>query len=121
MGESMTRYIDTINKAEWSKNFASDTPGSGVLLAPDDHPFFTGYDKATHYLEWVEGRLPELVEYSAAEIQLNEQAANQAKINSESQAYLASTDWYVIRFQETGVAIPADVLAERAAARLRIV
>jgi hypothetical protein len=31
--------------------------------------------------------------------------------------YLASTDWYVVRQQETGKAIPAEVLAERQKAR----
>jgi len=31
--------------------------------------------------------------------------------------YLAATDWLVIRKQETGVAIPADILVLRQAAR----
>lgn len=35
-------------------------------------------------------------------------------------AYLASTDWYVARFAETGTAIPDEVKVARAAARLRI-
>lgn len=41
----------------------------------------------------------------------------QAQINTEARTYLASTDWYVIRLQETGEAVPVDVLADRAAAR----
>lgn len=45
----------------------------------------------------------------------------QAQINAEARAYLASTDWYILRFQETGQDIPADILAERAAARARVV
>ena len=48
-------------------------------------------------------------------------AAQQAKTNAEARAYLASTDWYVIRFQETGTAIPTDILAARQAARDLIV
>ena len=32
--------------------------------------------------------------------------------------YLASTDWMVVRFAETGVAIPDDVISKRAEARL---
>ena len=32
--------------------------------------------------------------------------------------YLAETDWYVVRFAETGKPIPEDILADRAAARL---
>jgi hypothetical protein len=42
-------------------------------------------------------------------------------INNESLIYLASTDWYVTRFAEKGVAIPADVSAARADARAAIV
>lgn len=44
----------------------------------------------------------------------------QAQINTEARTYLASTDWYVIRLQETGEAVPVDVLADRAAARSRV-
>jgi hypothetical protein len=44
-------------------------------------------------------------------------AAQQAKTNAEARAYLASTDWYVIRFQETAVAVPADIASARQAAR----
>ena len=46
---------------------------------------------------------------------------SQIQINAESRAYLESTDWYVIRYNETGVSIPADVLAKRAEARLAVV
>lgn len=35
-------------------------------------------------------------------------------------AYLAGTDWYVARFAETGTAIPDEIKAARAAARVRI-
>jgi len=36
---------------------------------------------------------------------------------SEAKAYLASTDWYVIRQSETGVKIPTDILNKRKEAR----
>jgi hypothetical protein len=45
----------------------------------------------------------------------------QARINEEALAYLSSTDWYVVRFAETGVAIPEKILVERQAARERVV
>lgn len=45
----------------------------------------------------------------------------QAQANAEARAYLARTDWYVIRLQETGEPVPSDILAERAAARARVV
>lgn len=37
----------------------------------------------------------------------------------EAKSYLAQTDWYVIRLNETGEPIPDNVLEQRAAARLR--
>ena len=45
----------------------------------------------------------------------------QATTNATSQAYLASTDWYITRHAETAVAVPADVTTARAAAREAIV
>jgi hypothetical protein len=47
-------------------------------------------------------------------------AQEQDRINTDSLAYLAETDWYVIRNQETGVPVPADVLERRAAARVTV-
>ena len=41
----------------------------------------------------------------------------QDAINAEALAYLASTDWYVLRLSETSTAIPADILTKRQAAR----
>lgn len=45
----------------------------------------------------------------------------QEKVNAQSRAYLASTDWYVVRFAETATAIPGDITTTRAAARAAIV
>ena len=45
----------------------------------------------------------------------------QEQINTEAREYLAETDWYVIRAQETGVEVPADILEARQAARDSIV
>lgn len=39
---------------------------------------------------------------------------------SELQNYLAATDWYAVRFAETGVEIPDEIKAERKAAREEI-
>lgn len=45
----------------------------------------------------------------------------QDAINAEALAYLAATDWMIIREVDAGVACPAEIKAERAAARARIV
>lgn len=44
--------------------------------------------------------------------------APQPDPKAEAQAYLNSTDWYVVRFAETGTPIPDEVSTGRAAARL---
>tara|TARA_R110001606_G_scaffold62181_2_gene144958 strand:- start:3810 stop:4178 length:369 start_codon:yes stop_codon:yes gene_type:complete len=41
-------------------------------------------------------------------------------INMDSYNYLGDTDWYVTRYVETGVAIPADVTTARSNARASI-
>jgi len=41
----------------------------------------------------------------------------QKYINENSRQYLAETDWYVTRYLETGVAVPADITILRAEAR----
>lgn len=45
----------------------------------------------------------------------------QIAINAEARAYLLSTDWYVTRWQEKQTPIPAQISAERDAARARVV
>ena len=42
-------------------------------------------------------------------------------IVEESKLFLSKTDWYVIRFQETGVEIPPEIKKLRQEARERII
>jgi hypothetical protein len=73
-----------------------------------------------HRLEYDVDGFPLIVEIPLpTDAELLEQA--QEKINAEAQAYLNSTDWYVIRNQETGAAIPVDILTAREEARLSII
>ena len=51
---------------------------------------------------------------------LAENAAREAE-NIKGRAYLASTDWYVSRLQETGQAVPDEVLKRRAEARASVI
>lgn len=59
-------------------------------------------------------------EYTIEIEDITAQVAQEA-INAEALAYLASTDWLVIREVDAGTPCPSDVKAERAAARARIV
>ena len=42
------------------------------------------------------------------------------KALSEAESYLVSTDWYIVRFTETGVEVPVDVSFKRAESRVVI-
>ena len=66
-----------------------------------------------------------------AEIDLSQivTAADKARIatqetrqrdNDAARRYLAQTDWYVLRLQETGSPMPPEISAARRAARARI-
>lgn len=46
----------------------------------------------------------------------NEDILNKERIG-ELQSYLEETDWYAVRFSETGIEMPSDVLIQRQAAR----
>jgi len=46
---------------------------------------------------------------------------SQDATNKSARDYLDSTDWYAVRFSETGEAIPEDVKAKRAEERLKVV
>ena len=52
-----------------------------------------------------------------ADLQRESEAQARAKAAQEARAYLASTDWMIVRQAETGKPVPDDVLAKRAAAR----
>jgi hypothetical protein len=49
------------------------------------------------------------------------QQIEQERINNEALAYLASTDWLIIREMDSGLACPAEIKALRQAAREAIV
>ena len=68
-------------------------------------------------LAWIaEGNTP-APQFTDAEIAAN----TQAELNATSQAYLASTDWYITRKAETGDAVPSEITTLRTAARDAIV
>ena len=121
MGEVMRtiKLIDTKNSNEYTEKLQDDgILPEGVIAVSEDHPFFVGFDKESHYLQWPDAVL---VEYTEAEKAARAAEINQAAINAEALAYLAGTDWYIIRQQEAGQAVPADILAARQAARARVV
>lgn len=65
--------------------------------------------------DWQEIKPCDPAEKSAHELQQAKDAANQ-----EAKAYLASTDWYVMRKFDSGEPMPEDVRDARAEARAKV-
>jgi len=59
----------------------------------------------------------DLVPMTDAEVQAHLNPVPVIDLQEQARAYLASTDWYIIRRADTGRAVPEDVVANRAAAR----
>lgn len=55
-------------------------------------------------------------EFSSEIIDISEQVAAE-KAKYDAKQYLADTDWYVIRFMDSGIEIPVDVKNKREIAR----
>ena len=104
------------NNTAWISSCKSQESGylvNGNMSVPND----PANRHCADVLAWIaEGNVP-APEYTDLEIAANAQA----ETNATSQAYLASTDWYVTRNAETGVAVPDDVTTARAAARAAII
>lgn len=75
-------------------------------LKENEYAVFTG-------VEWEVKVVPPAPEPTPEDIQ--------RKKNAEARAYLFQTDWYIIRFQETGELVPVEVLEKRKDARASIV
>ena len=104
------------NNTAWITSCKSQESGwqvNGTMSVPND----PANRHCADVLAWIaEGNVP-APEFTDAEIAVN----TQAELNATSQAYLASTDWYITRQAETGVAVPAYITTARADARLAIV
>jgi hypothetical protein len=68
------------------------------------------------YKQWLsEGNTPEpeFTEEEIAKQELDKQI-------SEAKQYLASTDWYIIRYADSGKEVPSDIKIKREEARISI-
>jgi len=69
------------------------------------------------------GSKPDAVTWTKVKADMDKQDAfaDQKVINETARAYLASTDWMVVRAAEGGTAVPSDVATKRAAERAKVV
>jgi hypothetical protein len=72
-------------------------------------------------LKYINLKFDGLVYFDGASIDEIEESENAKKQVQNLEVYneLLLTDWYVVRFVETGIPIPAEILAERQAIRNR--
>jgi hypothetical protein len=72
-------------------------------------------------LKFIKLKFDGLVYFEGASVEEIEEAENAKKQAQNIEIYneLLLTDWYVVRFVETGISIPAEILAERQAIRNR--
>ncbi len=69
-------------------------------------------DESGHHLRLLDSEIPAHTAALAAN--------NQMLVNDEARMYLLSTDWYIIREMDSGIACPSDIKTARSAARSRI-
>lgn len=93
-----------------------------------DEPMAEAYDEADvleeHIVDGLDGTSHKEVKLKAeylVEIENISAQVEQERINAEALAYLASTDWMVLRSIDNGIPYPEEIKTERAAARARIV
>lgn len=98
----------------YSNAIHTEMPADAVEITKEDHQAFLEGQSKGKVIASKNGK-PVLQDHPAPTAeQLQEQT------NAKARAYLAETDWYVVRKAETGVGIPADILAKRAEARASV-
>jgi len=108
--------MENLNQTVWITSCKLNSEGyliNGNLSVPND----PANRHCADVLAWIEAGNTPAPEFTDAEIAAN----TQAETNATSQAYLDSTDWYITRFTEAGVAVPAEVTTARAEARAAII
>lgn len=89
-------------------------PANATTIAPPDAPL--GMQAVWEGEKWGLQQIPEPPPAPPAP----EPLTPQEQTNADMRAYLQQTDWYVIRFAETGVPVPEDITSARTAARAAI-
>ena len=105
----------TIKTVKEIRDIDTDTL-TGYLVDGKSVPLSDGNKDYQEVQEWLKTNTSEPA-YTQAELDKH----TQDKINQEARQYLADTDWYIIRLQENGIAIPQAVLDLRATARTKVI
>jgi hypothetical protein len=118
----------------WTSDFADEAHYEPCFGKPErwvlhkDEPMAEAYDEADVLEEEMRDTLDGVAqkwvklkaEYTVEIEDITAQVAQDA-INAEALAYLASTDWLIIREVDAGVPCPAEIKTLRAEARAKVV
>lgn len=100
-------YIKIINETKECEVFLNENPDEEQIADLTEQGFIEGeWERGWDGFPYAKGYAPE-----------KPQSVINAERIAELQSLLNSTDWYAIRFAETGVEIPDNIKKERQAAR----
>lgn len=100
-------YIKIIDETKKCEVFLNENPDEEQIAELTEQGFIEGeWERGWDGIPYVKGYAPEKPQNIVDEERI-----------AELQNYLNATDWYAVRYAETGVEIPADIKKERQAAR----
>ena len=103
-------YIKIIDETKKCEVFLNENPDEEQIAELTEQGFIEGeWERAWDGFPYVKGYAPE-----------KSQSVINAERIAELQSRLNATDWYAVRYAETGVEVPAEIKAERQAAREEI-
>lgn len=103
-------YIKIVDETKKCDVFLNENPTAEQIADLTEQGFVEGdWERGWDGFPYVKGYAPE-----------KPQSAINAERITELQNRLNATDWYAVRFAETGVEIPDEIKAERQAAREEI-
>lgn len=103
-------YIKIVDETKKCEVFLNENPTAEQIAELTEQGFIEGeWERGWDGFPYVKGDAPE-----------KPQSAINAERIAELQNRLNATDWYAVRFDETGVDIPSEIREERQAAREEI-
>ena len=111
-------HFDSINGrilGYYSKDIHEIIPEPNVLITEEE--WQTAIDSHANHID------EETMVISEVDFRTEDEKVEQERMttNAIARKYLADTDWYITRKIETGIAVPAEISALRAEARLKVV
>lgn len=112
----MSRYYSTSTGSTYVEGWHANMPDDVMPITEEHYVAVIANPAPGKIRSHDDDGLPILIDHPAPTYE-----QQQHQINIEARNYLALTDWYVIRLQETGEPVPEDILLLRADARRKVI